>query len=171
MSANATTMLLNCYLTILFALFPTAFPQYLKLDVDVLRFTRQKHVCGHGNQRHYRLQPKATAQAQRKWRHVRAHFRDQNGSRNPEGEALFVNMALDLTVKVHPVVLFQIVDAYERRNSDSVRVIGTLLGELSFGQINCLAGELCPIASRPRHSSRMVSGYRSYFERSDTLIS
>lgn len=37
-------------------------------------------------------------------------------------------MALDLTVKVHPVVLFQIVDAYERRNSDSLRVIGTLLG-------------------------------------------
>lgn len=38
-------------------------------------------------------------------------------------------MALNLTVKVHPVVLFQIVDAYERRNADSHRVIGTLLGE------------------------------------------
>lgn len=39
-------------------------------------------------------------------------------------------MALNLTVRVHPVVLFQIVDAYERRNTDSDRVIGTLLGML-----------------------------------------
>lgn len=38
-------------------------------------------------------------------------------------------MALNLKVKVHPVVLFQIVDAYERRNADSHRVIGTLLGK------------------------------------------
>lgn len=37
-------------------------------------------------------------------------------------------MALNLSVKIHPVVLFQIVDAYERRNADSHRVIGTLLG-------------------------------------------
>ena len=37
-------------------------------------------------------------------------------------------MSLSLVVKVHPVVLFQIVDAYERRNADSHRVIGTLLG-------------------------------------------
>lgn len=37
-------------------------------------------------------------------------------------------MALNLTVKVHPVVLFQIVDAYERRNNDAHRVIGTLMG-------------------------------------------
>lgn len=37
---------------------------------------------------------------------------------------------LNLSVKVHPVVLFQIVDAFERRNEDSQRVIGTLLGEL-----------------------------------------
>lgn len=37
--------------------------------------------------------------------------------------------AMNLTVKVHPVVLFQIVDAFERRNADSKRVIGTLLGK------------------------------------------
>lgn len=37
-------------------------------------------------------------------------------------------MALNLTVKIHPVVLFQIVDAYERRNIDAHRVIGTLMG-------------------------------------------
>jgi hypothetical protein len=36
---------------------------------------------------------------------------------------------MNLTVKVHPVVLFQIVDAFERRNADSKRVIGTLLGK------------------------------------------
>lgn len=41
-------------------------------------------------------------------------------------------MALNLVVKVHPVVLFQIVDAYERRNADSHRVIGTLLGKNEF---------------------------------------
>lgn len=39
-------------------------------------------------------------------------------------------MALSTSVKVHPVVLFQIVDAYERRNADAHRVIGTLLGNL-----------------------------------------
>lgn len=38
-------------------------------------------------------------------------------------------MALNLTARVHPVVLFQIVDAYERRNADAQRVIGTLLGK------------------------------------------
>lgn len=37
---------------------------------------------------------------------------------------------MNLSVKVHPVVLFQIVDAFERRNADSKRVIGTLLGKI-----------------------------------------
>nr|CAG4644112.1 EOG090X09C5 [Lepidurus arcticus] len=37
-------------------------------------------------------------------------------------------MALNVSVKVHPVVLFQIVDSYERRNLDALRIIGTLLG-------------------------------------------
>lgn len=49
-------------------------------------------------------------------------------------------MALNLFVKVHPVVLFQIVDAYERRNADSHRVIGTLLGSADKGVVevtNC----------------------------------
>ncbi|KAI8431884.1 hypothetical protein MSG28_004442 [Choristoneura fumiferana] len=49
-------------------------------------------------------------------------------------------MALNLSVKVHPVVLFQIVDAYERRNADSHRVIGTLLGTCDKGVVevtNC----------------------------------
>lgn len=31
-------------------------------------------------------------------------------------------------VKIHPVVLMSILDAYERRRADQVRVIGTLLG-------------------------------------------
>ena len=34
------------------------------------------------------------------------------------------------TVKVHPVVLFAIIDSYERRKEDAKRVIGTLLGML-----------------------------------------
>ncbi|NP_001040528.1 eukaryotic translation initiation factor 3 subunit F [Bombyx mandarina] len=49
-------------------------------------------------------------------------------------------MALNISVKVHPVVLFQIVDAYERRNADSHRVIGTLLGTSDKGVVevtNC----------------------------------
>lgn len=41
-------------------------------------------------------------------------------------------MALNLTIKVHPVVLLQIIDSYERRNPDAQRVIGTLLGEITF---------------------------------------
>jgi len=43
-------------------------------------------------------------------------------------------MALNLTVKVHPVVLFLIVDAYERRKAESLRVIGTLLGNIFIYQ-------------------------------------
>ncbi|KDR08893.1 eukaryotic translation initiation factor 3 subunit F-1 [Zootermopsis nevadensis] len=45
-------------------------------------------------------------------------------------------MALSTTVKVHPVVLFQIVDAYERRNADAHRVIGTLLGTVDKGVVD-----------------------------------
>ena len=37
-------------------------------------------------------------------------------------------MAVNLVARVHPVVLFSIVDSYERRNEDAKRVIGTLLG-------------------------------------------
>jgi len=39
-------------------------------------------------------------------------------------------MAVNLVVKVHPVVLFQIADSYERRNFDNHRVIGTLVGSV-----------------------------------------
>jgi len=45
-----------------------------------------------------------------------------------------------LLVKVHPVVLFGIVDSFERRNEDARRVIGTLLGSIDKGVIevtNC----------------------------------
>lgn len=41
-------------------------------------------------------------------------------------------MALNQIVKVHPVVLFQIVDAFERRNANTNRVIGPLLGKLNL---------------------------------------
>eukprot|EP00096_Caligus_rogercresseyi_P010516 TRINITY_DN3869_c0_g1_i1.p1 TRINITY_DN3869_c0_g1~~TRINITY_DN3869_c0_g1_i1.p1 ORF type:complete len:290 (-),score=99.07 TRINITY_DN3869_c0_g1_i1:226-1095(-) len=37
-------------------------------------------------------------------------------------------MALGVKVKIHPVVLLQITSAYERRNPENDRVIGTLLG-------------------------------------------
>ncbi|XP_060532201.1 eukaryotic translation initiation factor 3 subunit F-1 [Cylas formicarius] len=54
--------------------------------------------------------------------------------------SIITKMALNLVVKVHPVVLFQIVDAYERRNADTHRVIGTLLGSSDKGIVevtNC----------------------------------
>lgn len=38
-------------------------------------------------------------------------------------------MAINITCKVHPVVLFQIADAHERRNLENHRVIGTLVGK------------------------------------------
>ena len=38
--------------------------------------------------------------------------------------------AVNLVVKVHPVVLFQIADSYERRSADNHRVIGTLVGSV-----------------------------------------
>lgn len=49
-------------------------------------------------------------------------------------------MASNIRVKVHPVVLFQIADAYERRNNDNHRVIGTLIGTVekqSVDVTNC----------------------------------
>jgi len=39
-------------------------------------------------------------------------------------------MAVNIRVNVHPVVLFQIADAYERRTMGSDRVIGTLVGSV-----------------------------------------
>ena len=41
-------------------------------------------------------------------------------------------MAVNIVCKVHPVVLFSIVDSYERRNEDVKRVIGTLLGQFAI---------------------------------------
>ncbi|KAB7493859.1 Eukaryotic translation initiation factor 3 subunit F-1 [Armadillidium nasatum] len=49
-------------------------------------------------------------------------------------------MALNLAARVHPVVLFTIVDSYERRIPDAQRVIGTLLGIIDKGAVeitNC----------------------------------
>ncbi|CAG5130971.1 unnamed protein product, partial [Candidula unifasciata] len=51
-------------------------------------------------------------------------------------------MATSLVCKVHPVVYFSIIDAYERRNEDAKRVIGTLLGTVEKGVVevtNCFA--------------------------------
>jgi len=49
-------------------------------------------------------------------------------------------MATHLVCKIHPVVLFSIVDSFERRNEDARRVIGTLLGVHEKGVVevtNC----------------------------------
>ena len=50
--------------------------------------------------------------------------------------------AVNLRVKVHPVVLFQIADAYERRSMENHRVIGTLVGESISGIENLQQHEL-----------------------------
>lgn len=47
-----------------------------------------------------------------------------------------MSSAVNLRVKVHPSVLFQITDAYERRPADNQRVVGTLLGESIHGRIH-----------------------------------
>jgi len=49
-------------------------------------------------------------------------------------------MAVSVTARIHPIVLFSIVDSYERRNEDAKRVIGTLLGTYEKGGVevtNC----------------------------------
>ncbi|ELU16800.1 hypothetical protein CAPTEDRAFT_177448 [Capitella teleta] len=49
-------------------------------------------------------------------------------------------MATSIVCRVHPVVYFSIVDAFERRNEDCRRVIGTLLGTHDKGAVevsNC----------------------------------
>lgn len=38
-------------------------------------------------------------------------------------------------VYIHPVVLFSIVDSFERRNEEAKRVIGTLLGVVDKGYV------------------------------------
>lgn len=42
---------------------------------------------------------------------------------------------IPVDVKIHPTVLFQIIDAYERRNEKMTRVVGTLLGSNIQGNI------------------------------------
>jgi len=54
--------------------------------------------------------------------------------------SIFIMATVNLVVKVHPVVLFSIADSYERRNADSHRVIGTLVGNVDKQSIevtNC----------------------------------
>lgn len=51
-------------------------------------------------------------------------------------------MAFNIHVKVRPVVLFQICDAYERRNIENHRVIGTLLGKKLQASFQFLFGFL-----------------------------
>merc|ERR1739836_375327 len=52
------------------------------------------------------------------------------GSAKVVGHQQSLKMAFNINVKVRPVVLFQICDAYERRNMENHRVIGTLLGSV-----------------------------------------
>ena len=56
-------------------------------------------------------------------------------------------MAVSLVCRVHPVVLFTIVDSYERRNEDARRVIGTLLG------VHCLLIHYTDIGCKLKESS------------------
>ena len=51
-------------------------------------------------------------------------------------------MAVNIRVNVHPVVLFQIADAYERRPMENNRVIGTLVGRFGSWVDECLGSFL-----------------------------
>jgi len=51
-------------------------------------------------------------------------------------ETLFLQTGTTLTVKLHPVVLFSIVDHYVRRSEGQARVIGTLLGTVHNGVVD-----------------------------------
>ena len=51
-------------------------------------------------------------------------------------------MALNAVCRIHPVVLFSIVDSYERRNEDARRVIGTLLGKHSCVEKTAISNSL-----------------------------
>lgn len=46
-------------------------------------------------------------------------------------EDLTVILGAQISVRVHPVVVFTILDQYRRRNADQDRVIGTLLGNIT----------------------------------------
>jgi translation initiation factor 3 subunit F len=46
----------------------------------------------------------------------------------PRPDALFIDSAQSLVVRVHPLVLLSILDHYQRRSEKDGRVIGTLLG-------------------------------------------
>lgn len=64
----------------------------------------------------------------------------RQSSKKSRGGSSFETMAaLNLTVRIHPLVLFQVVDAYERRNVDSKRVIGTLLGKCTPAAVNSIS--------------------------------
>lgn len=44
-------------------------------------------------------------------------------------------MSFPIDVKMHPTVIFSIIDSYERRNEKMTRVVGTLLGTNIQGNI------------------------------------
>ena len=44
-------------------------------------------------------------------------------------------MSSPIDVKIHPTVIFSIIDSYERRNEKMTRVVGTLLGTNIQGNI------------------------------------
>ena len=51
---------------------------------------------------------------------------------------------LGVSVHIHPVVLFTIVDSYERRQENSKRVIGTLLGSREKGVVEIRSAYAVP---------------------------
>ena len=51
---------------------------------------------------------------------------------------------LGISVHIHPVVLFTIVDSYERRQENSKRVIGTLLGSREKGVVEIRSAYAVP---------------------------
>jgi translation initiation factor 3 subunit F len=55
-----------------------------------------------------------------------------------------MSAAIPKDVKIHPTVLFSIIDAYERRNEKMTRVVGTLLGTNIQGNIDITDAYVVP---------------------------
>lgn len=72
-----------------------------------------------------------------------------------------------ITVRVQPVVLFSICDAYIRRNEGKERVIGTLLGSISDGVVDirdCYAVPHNESMDQVRQTCQHTSQLRAAFD-------
>jgi translation initiation factor 3 subunit F len=71
-------------------------------------------------------------------------FRFHRDSLKSETKSGRMSASIPRDVKIHPTVLFSIIDAYERRNEKMTRVVGTLLGTNIQGNIDITDAYVVP---------------------------